>query len=42
MTDIIIHNLVFWPIWAVISMIPYWIMQSAINKGAALAEADRK
>ena len=42
MSNLIIHNLVFWPVWALISMAPYWIMQRIIDKGAALSKANRR
>jgi len=32
MSNLIIHNLIFWPIWALISMTPGWIMQRIIDK----------
>jgi hypothetical protein len=30
MRDLIIYNLIFWPIWALVCMMPNWIMQSII------------
>lgn len=32
MSDLIIYNLVFWPMWALVSIMPVWIMQSIIDK----------
>ncbi len=31
MMDIVIGNLVFWPIYMFVAMLPYRVMQSAIN-----------
>jgi len=41
MSNLIIHNLIFWPIWALISVTPGWLMQKRIDQVAATVKQSK-